>query len=187
METMEQQPQGPHSDRRPGGDAFDGMRGAPALPARPPPGGADRACRAIVGTVPPQAFDLAGYQAGRAVAFNQAVAFVAPETVATGQAASLKSVVPGTNTFQERSLMIRDLGVVTDAGRTWNPCTGAGNPNGVWTFNHLLTEMANQTASGIDPARFVETWLSHWQANQTINTHVVPPRTQVSNSITPPW
>ncbi|MBW8879143.1 MAG: hypothetical protein JF614_29735 [Acidobacteria bacterium] len=143
--------------------------------------------RANVGTETPQAFDLTSYQAGKAVAFNQAVAFVDPETVTASQTASLKAVVLGTNTFQERSLMIRDLGVVTDAGRTWNPCTGAGNPSGVWTFNHLMTEMANQPASGIDPAVFVETWLSHWQANQTINTHVVPARTQVNNIILTPW
>ncbi|HEX3553144.1 MAG TPA: choice-of-anchor X domain-containing protein [Thermoanaerobaculia bacterium] len=143
--------------------------------------------RANVGTESPQAFDFTSYQAGKAVAFNQAVAFLEPETVTTTQASGLKSVVLGTNTFQERSLMIRDLGVVTDPGRTWDPCSGAGNPNGVWTFNHLMTEMANQPASGIDPAVFVETWLSHWQANQTINTHVVNSRTSVNSIILTPW
>ena len=143
--------------------------------------------RANVGTESPQAFDFTSYQAGKAVAFNQAVAFLEPETLPANQASSLKSVVLGTNTFQERSLMIRDLGVVTDPARTWDPCTGAGTPNGVWTFNHLMTEMANQPASGIDPAVFVETWLSHWQANQTINTHVVNARPNVNTIILNPW
>jgi hypothetical protein len=145
--------------------------------------------RANVGTdSSPQAFDFTSYQAGKAVPFEQAVAFLEPETAtATTTTASLKSVVLGTNTFQERVLMIRDLGVVTDPARTWDPCTGAGTANGVWTFNHLMNEMANQPASGIDPAVFVETWLSHWQANQTINTHVVTARTQVNNIILNPW
>ncbi|HEX4963958.1 MAG TPA: choice-of-anchor X domain-containing protein [Thermoanaerobaculia bacterium] len=152
--------------------------------------------RAIVGSETPQAFDYTGFSAGRAVAFNQAVAFLEPESAtvtASGPAnpvtgsLNLKAVVLGTNTFQERSLMIRDLAVVTDPARTWNPCTGAGTPNGVWTFNHLMTEMANQPASGIDPAVFVETWLSHWQANQTINTHVVNSRPNVNTIILNPW
>lgn len=134
----------------------------------------------------PVAFDLAGFQAGRAVPFGPPVAFVAPETT-PGATTMAKAVVLGTNPFQERVLMIRDLAVVTDPVRTWNPCTGAGNPNGVWTFNHLMTQMANQTASGIDPSIFVERWLAHWQANQTINTHVVPARLQVNNIILNPW
>ena len=68
------------------------------------------------------------------------------------------------------------------------PCTGAGNPNGAWTFNHLMTQMANQPASGIDPAIFVENWLAHWQANQTINGHLVPNRNAaVTNLILNPW
>ena len=49
--------------------------------------------------------------------------------------------------------MIRDPAVVTDPTRTWDPCTNAGNANGVWTFNHLMTQMANQPRSGIDPSR----------------------------------
>jgi hypothetical protein len=149
----------------------------------------DFAGRTLVGNETPQAFDLASFEAGLAVPFGPAVAFVQPEGTTTTEAAMLKAaaVVPGTNTFQDRVLMIRDLGVVTDPARTWDPCTGAGNPNGVWTFNHLMTNMANQAASGIDPAVFVETWLAHWQANQTINTHVVLARNNVTSIILNPW
>jgi hypothetical protein len=156
----------------------------------------------------PAAFDLAGFQANRRVVFDTAVNFLEPETSATlsgrfakgsdparspggpqnVNAAGIAPVMLGTNLFQERVLIIRDLGVVNDATRTWDPCTGAGNPNGVWTFNHLITQMANQPASGIDPAVFVENWLAHWQANQTINTHVVPNRNAaVTNLILTPW
>ena len=156
-------------------------RGSKAAPAF--------AGRTMVGDETQQAFDLASFQAGKAVPFGPAVAFVEPErtTAQAASAAATKAVVLGTNLFQDRVLMIRDLGVVTDPNRTWNPCTGAGNPNGVWTFNHLMTQMANQPASGIDPAIFVETWLSHWQANQTINTHSVTARPNVNGIILNPW
>jgi hypothetical protein len=146
--------------------------------------------RTNVGNSTPVAFDFAGFQAGRPVAFGPPVAFVGTETATTTTTTSsgfVKAVVLGTNPFQERVLMIRDLAVVTDPARTWDPCTGAGNPNGVWTFNHLMTQMANQPASGIDPSIFVEQWLAHWQAAQTINTHLVPAKLQVNNVILTPW
>lgn len=140
--------------------------------------------RTNVGNVNPVAFDYASFQRGAAVPFGPPVAFVQSESATTSTA---KVVVLGTNPFQERVLMIRDLGVVTDPTRTWDPCTGAGNPAGVWTFNHLMTQMANQPATGIDPAVFTEQWLGHWQVAQTINTHNVPPRPQVNNVILNPW
>jgi hypothetical protein len=139
--------------------------------------------RTNVGDATPVAFDYASFQEGKAVPFGPPVAFVQSEAATT----NLKAVVLGTNPFQERVLMIRDLGVVTDPARTWDPCTGAGNPAGVWTFNHLMTQMANQPASGIDPAIFAEQWLAHWQVAQTINTHNVPARLQVNNVILNPW
>lgn len=140
--------------------------------------------RTNVGNANPVAFDYASFQRGVAVPFGPPVAFVQSEAATTSTA---KAVVLGTNPFQERVLMIRDLGVVTDPARTWDPCTGAGNPAGVWTFNHLMTQMANQPASGIDPAIFVEQWLGSWQVPQTINSHNVPARLQVNNVILNPW
>lgn len=92
-------------------------------------------------------------------------------------------IVKGTNTFQERVLIIRNTAVVQDPNRTYNPCTNTGNPAGVWTFNHLMTEMANQKASGIDPADFVRAWLNHWVANQSINSDNVPSRAQMQSII----
>jgi hypothetical protein len=140
--------------------------------------------RTKVGNANPVAFDFASFQRGEAVPFGAPVAFIQSESATTSTA---KAVVLGTNPFQERVLMIRDLAVVTDPTRTWDPCTGAGNPAGVWTFNHLMTQMANQPATGIDPAIFAEQWLGHWQVAQTINTHNVPPRPQVNNVILNPW
>lgn len=174
--------------------------------------------RSFGGTETVEAFDLAGFDAGRRVALNTAIVAVQEDTAtedpATGdEASSIEpagaaatsgsgrstaapevltaaastgkncSPAPGpspgaTNDFQERVLMIRNHQVVEDAARTVNPCTGAGTPGGAWTFEHLVTEMANQPASGIDPADFVEQWLSTWPQNPgpTVNGHTVSTR-----------
>lgn len=125
--------------------------------------------RTLTGQQTQTAFDLAAFQAGQVVRFSQPVVPIQP------------SPAPGSppDPFAERVLMIRDPGVVTDPTRTVDPCTGAGNPFGVWTFNHLMTEMANQPASGIDPSTFAEKWLQNWTANQTINSFGVPSRLQM--------
>jgi hypothetical protein len=150
--------------------------------------------REIVGTETPEPFDFAGFQAGARVRLDQAVAFLEPEssssetTTNTATKGSLSattaaSFVPGTNLFQERVLILRSLPVVTDPARTFDPCTGGGNPNGVWTYNHLATTMANPAASGIDPSLFVENWLRHWLSTQVINADRVPSRIQMQQII----
>lgn len=137
--------------------------------------------RVYTGAAPPVAFDLTGYNAGRQVAFNPAVAFLNTTTgvraslLSSRQALTPKGVVLGTDAFQEHVLMIRDVSVVQDATRTWNPCSG-GNPTGVWTFNHLMTNNANQAASGIDPAIYTESWLANFTTPPTINGHTVSTR-----------
>lgn len=68
----------------------------------------------------------------------------------------------------DRSLMITDLKVVEDPVRT----TGGG----VWTFAHLIREMANPEETGISPSDFVKGWLAHWQEDQKINGFVVANR-----------
>jgi hypothetical protein len=75
---------------------------------------------------------------------------------------------------EDRSLMVRDPAVLNDPTRTINPCTGAGNPNGKWTFNYLVTQMAG--SSGVSPAAFVQNWLNQWLAPQTVNGWNVPAR-----------
>ncbi|HEX5753595.1 MAG TPA: choice-of-anchor X domain-containing protein [Archangium sp.] len=83
-----------------------------------------------------------------------------------------------------KSLIITHPSVVGDPTRTWDPCTGTGNPNGVWTFKHLMTEMANTTA----PAPFfTERWLQQWLANQTVNGRTVPARGAMATQILNAW
>ena len=75
-----------------------------------------------------------------------------------------------------RELMIRAPAVVEDPSRTFEPCTGAGTPMGAWTFGRLITEIANQPVTGIDPADLAEHWLEQWKQDLPINGFVVPNR-----------
>ncbi len=86
-----------------------------------------------------------------------------------------------------RSLMIVDPHVVEDPSRTFNPCTAAGNPSGVWTFGHLMTELCNQPVSGISPEVFVRKWLRKWELGQTVNDFGAPARTNIRAQIIEPW
>ncbi len=151
-----------------------------------------------------QAFDYSGFSAGRRVPLDLPVVELEPEDskpapnesdpfgVASAAAIppppplSLPNPTPSpgfTNLFQERVLVIRNPAVVQDPTRTYEPCTNTGAPGGVWTFNHLMTQMANQQASGIDPALFVERWLQTWTANQSVNSFNVPARNQMQQII----
>lgn len=53
--------------------------------------------------------------------------------------------------------------VFTDTTRTYNPCTAAGNGDGVWTFGHIMRQMAGGSA----PETFTEEWLKLYTADQT--------------------
>jgi hypothetical protein len=82
------------------------------------------------------------------------------------------------------SLVITHSAVVNDASRTYNPCTNTGNPSGVWTFNHLMTQMANGL---VPPAVFTEQWLKLWTVPQSINGWTVPARTSLQTQILNSW
>lgn len=75
-----------------------------------------------------------------------------------------------------RSLLVRDPAVVEDPARTYEPCTGAGTQMGPWTFGRLVTEMANQPATGIDPAALAEHWMNQWKLSLNINGFTPLPR-----------
>jgi len=86
-----------------------------------------------------------------------------------------------------RSLMIIHPSVIEDPTRTFNPCSDVGTRMGKWTFGYLMTQMANQTQTGIDPRVFTRQWLAHWEAQQTINSFTVPARSAVRNKVIIPW
>lgn len=86
-----------------------------------------------------------------------------------------------------KSLLIRDLSVVEDPGRTFNPCTGVGAPMGKWTFGYLMTQLANPARTGQDPSKFARQWLSSWGVNQVINGETLPARSAILQKILGPW
>lgn len=155
--------------------------------------------RSVSGSEGLTPFDVQGFLAGKQVALNPAVATLdavvkdaePTSAIRRSLATSRKGVVEiqdrfttaGETVFQDKVLMLRDPSIVSDPLRTFNPCDGSGNPNGVWTFNHLMTEMANQPLSGINPSDFVEQWLNHWLTNQNINSFTAPARAQVQQLI----
>jgi hypothetical protein len=85
----------------------------------------------------------------------------------------------------EESLMITDPAVVQDVARTHDACTGAGDPNGVWTFKHLMAEMA--IGSGLSSHDFVLEWLSNWLQPYVVNGDTVLERPQMFDQVILPW
>jgi hypothetical protein len=85
---------------------------------------------------------------------------------------------------KEHSLFITALSVVEDPARTFNPCTGAGNPNGAWTFKTMMDGLAN----GVGTQTFVFYWIDNWIQDLTINGEVVKNRAQKTiDMIVGPW
>ena len=94
-------------------------------------------------------------------------------------------VPASTEDWWERTQMIRDPAVVLDPARTWDPCTGAGTKGGVWTFAHLMREMAQ--GSGASPEDFVLNWLSLWLNDFQSNGDTVPARRKMYDEVIAPW
>jgi hypothetical protein len=85
----------------------------------------------------------------------------------------------------QESLLITDTAVVQDPFRTNDACIGGGDPDGVWTFKHLMAEMA--TGSGFSTHDFVVRWLSRWLKPYTVNADTVPARRQMFDQVILPW
>ena len=86
-----------------------------------------------------------------------------------------------------RELLITDLTVVEDPTRTFDPCTGAGTAGGAWTFGKLMTDMANQSATGVDPSDFVRHWMATWLTDHQINTFTVSNRSAKVQTLLSNW
>lgn len=75
---------------------------------------------------------------------------------------------------KKKSLFITDLRVVENPARTYNIVSGEGNPDGAWTFGHLMRNMAgglppNPTTEEILFVRdFVRNWIEAIVAEYTI-------------------
>lgn len=100
---------------------------------------------------------------------------------------SLIAMPPPPGLDPGNTLLITDLSVVQDKERTFDICGNVGDPNGAWTFKTLMTNMANQPVTGVNPADFVEKWLSSWNQMHTINSFPVPERTKIKSLVIDPW
>jgi hypothetical protein len=67
----------------------------------------------------------------------------------------------------EQSLLITATEIVNDSERSFDACSQIGTPGGVWSFGHLMRELAYGT--GLSPEDFVQHWLSSWQMPQEVN------------------
>ena len=71
-----------------------------------------------------------------------------------------------------KTLMITNTGVVQDPGRTFSPCqpngtiAPFGDPNGVWSFKTLMSNMGN----GTEPQQFIHDWLNQWRNGAAAGT-----------------
>jgi hypothetical protein len=85
----------------------------------------------------------------------------------------------------DREIVVRDLSVVEDPCRTtWNPSGGCDPATvGVWTFGHLMIQMAGTTP----PAQFAAEWIHTFEVNQLVNGFPVPKRTNVRAALIDPW
>lgn len=87
-----------------------------------------------------------------------------------------------------KSLVITHVKVVEDPTRTFNLCTGKGAPMGAWTFGRLMTDMANQPLTGVQPSAFVRQWLDKWMTNQTTaNGWTAAQRQKIKQLVIDPW
>jgi len=96
--------------------------------------------------------------------------------------------VPAAAVSIPQSLMITDVSVVNDPGRTWACPTSStspvGNATGEWTFWRLMENMANGTSSTSD---YIKLLFKHWTINQTINGFNVAARPGVYQEVIKDW
>ncbi len=93
-----------------------------------------------------------------------------------------------------KSLFITDISVTEDPARTFNPCTGIGNPDGAWTFKTLMRNMANLPITGNTVDFFTQEWLDTWMlgtprltpgtTNPIVNTQVLDSRVHPVSPLT---
>jgi len=103
--------------------------------------------------------------------------------------------VSGFGIAVDRSLIIRDLGVVNDpcrtrpnggdlaAGAPVPPSCGSGGQPGIWSFAHLMTRMAG----GLPVSDFLTSFFAQWTSNQTVNGFSVGARPRIKTLLLDPW
>jgi hypothetical protein len=105
--------------------------------------------------------------------------------IVANKAISINAVGNPSNIDPERSLLVRDPRVVQDKTRTRVYCREGSM--GVWSFGYLMTEMANESVTGINPQDFVLKWLYNWADDQTVNTWTIGERREGVRHLIERW
>lgn len=131
---------------------------------------------------------------GREIVDQLPVAFLDPDRLRRDIGAHLPIRIPAevgagiaSLINAENSLFVVHPLVVEDPDRTFDVCTNNGNPDGVWTFHRLMANMANPSLTGVDPADFVEKWLSTWLDTQVVNTFPIAKRPLMFDRVLDTW
>ncbi len=131
---------------------------------------------------------------GRELVGTRKFEFIDPEVVKRARDLSLAIPIsdpvittPPPGLDPAATLAVTDLSVVEDPERTYDVCGNTGNPDGAWTFKTLMTNMANQSGTGVNPADFVENWLQSWNTTHTINGFPVPARNRINTRVLNAW
>ncbi len=132
-------------------------------------------------------FDMVGFDNFLEVVIDRSIFDLPP-----GGGPSPSPCTPVIDRF--KSLMITDISVTEDPVRTFNPCTGVGNPNGAWTFKTLMKNMANELSTGIPVDSLTREWLDSWllgtprltpgTVNPQVNTQVLDSRVHPFTPVT---
>ena len=131
---------------------------------------------------------------GREIVAQLPVAFLDPERLRHDIGANVPILVPveveaGITSLVDaaKSLFVVHPRVVEDPDRTFDACTNTGNPDGVWTFQRLMTNMANPSLTGVNPSDFVEQWLKTWLETQVVNTFGIEKRPLMADRVLDTW
>lgn len=111
--------------------------------------------------------------------------FPAVKKITPNEPIRVNSLGNPANIDAESSLLIRDPKVVQDKYRTRTSCDTPSM--GVWSFGYLMTEMANQTQTGIDPRDFTMQWLLEWYDDQVVNTWTIEQRREGIKKLINNW
>ena len=107
-----------------------------------------------------------------------------PRQVTSQPVAFPVAIAPGCQVSAARELMITDVSVVDDPVRTTFDPASRDPRNGVWTFKHLVEQMARTPR---DAPALVEAMLSSFSAPQIINGFTVAARPGMQSQVLASW
>lgn len=79
----------------------------------------------------------------------------------------------------ERSLLVRYGATLFDPARSYDACSNTGTPGAVWSFGHLIRELAEGT--GLTAEDYLLNWLNTWVNAQSVNGFVVLDAARAAN------